>query len=56
MAMGSFLPIVMLCGIIWPIEGMYPGLKYIALFVSIFNIQNLPIQTIEFLATSYQVN
>lgn len=33
MAMGSFLPIVMLCGIIWPIEGMYPGLKYIALFL-----------------------
>lgn len=30
MAMGSFLPIVMLCGIIWPIEGMYPGLKYFA--------------------------
>lgn len=35
MAMGSFLPIVMLCGIIWPIEGMYPGLKFFALFVSI---------------------
>lgn len=34
MAMGSFLPIVMLCGIIWPIEGMYPGLKFFALFVS----------------------
>lgn len=34
MAMGSFLPIVMLCGIIWPIEGMYPGLKYVAFFVS----------------------
>ncbi|XP_055304919.1 ABC transporter G family member 23 [Sitodiplosis mosellana] len=33
MAMGSFLPIVMLCGIIWPIEGMYPGLKYIAWFL-----------------------
>lgn len=30
MAMGSFLPIVMLCGIIWPIEGMFPGLKYFA--------------------------
>lgn len=27
-AMGSFLPIVMLCGIIWPIEGMHPLLKY----------------------------
>lgn len=33
MAMGSFLPIVMLCGIIWPIEGMYPGLKYFAYFL-----------------------
>lgn len=33
MAMGSFLPIVMLCGIIWPIEGMYPGLKYVAFFL-----------------------
>lgn len=30
MAMGSFLPIVMLCGIIWPIEGMHPLLKYIS--------------------------
>lgn len=30
MAMGSFLPIVMLCGIIWPIEGMHPVLKYIS--------------------------
>ncbi|KAL0122985.1 hypothetical protein PUN28_007557 [Cardiocondyla obscurior] len=29
-AMGSFLPIVMLCGIIWPIEGMHPVLKYIS--------------------------
>ncbi|KAG5319387.1 ABCGK protein, partial [Pseudoatta argentina] len=29
-AMGSFLPIVMLCGIIWPIEGMHPILKYIS--------------------------
>uniref|UniRef100_A0A6B2E541 Putative abc transporter n=1 Tax=Phlebotomus kandelakii TaxID=1109342 RepID=A0A6B2E541_9DIPT len=30
MALGSFLPIVMLCGIIWPIEGMTAGLKQIA--------------------------
>jgi hypothetical protein len=30
MAMGSFLPIVMLCGIIWPIEGMHPVLRYIS--------------------------
>lgn len=29
-AMGSFLPFVMLCGIIWPIEGMHPLLKYIS--------------------------
>lgn len=28
--MGAFLPIVMLCGIIWPIEGMHPALKYIS--------------------------
>lgn len=33
MAMGSFLPIVMLCGIIWPIEGMYPGLRHVALLL-----------------------
>ncbi|XP_030375746.1 ABC transporter G family member 20 [Scaptodrosophila lebanonensis] len=32
-AMGSFLPIVMLCGIIWPIEGMYPLLQSITLFL-----------------------
>ncbi|XP_049807591.1 ABC transporter G family member 23 [Schistocerca nitens] len=30
LAMGSFLPIVMLCGIIWPIEGMHPILRYIS--------------------------
>uniref|UniRef100_A0A6M2DJ84 Putative lipid exporter abca1 n=1 Tax=Xenopsylla cheopis TaxID=163159 RepID=A0A6M2DJ84_XENCH len=30
MAMGSFLPIVMLCGIIWPIEGMHQVLRYIS--------------------------
>ncbi|RLU22987.1 hypothetical protein DMN91_005265 [Ooceraea biroi] len=29
-AMGSFLPIVMLCGIIWPVEGMHPTLRYIS--------------------------
>lgn len=32
-AMGSFLPIVMLCGIIWPIEGMYPLLQIFAYFL-----------------------
>ncbi|XP_018804572.1 PREDICTED: ABC transporter G family member 20 [Bactrocera latifrons] len=32
-AMGSFLPIVMLCGIIWPIEGMYPALQFITVFL-----------------------
>ncbi|XP_057341033.1 ABC transporter G family member 23 [Microplitis mediator] len=30
MAMGSFLPIVMLCGIIWPVEGMHPVLRAIS--------------------------
>ncbi|XP_076175367.1 ABC transporter G family member 23 [Ptiloglossa arizonensis] len=30
MVMGSFLPILMLCGIIWPIEGMHYILKYIS--------------------------
>lgn len=30
MAMGSFLPIVMLCGIIWPIEAMNSYLKVIS--------------------------
>lgn len=29
-AMGSFLPVVMLCGIIWPIEGMHPILQKIS--------------------------
>lgn len=28
MALGSFLPIVMLCGIIWPIEAMSPYLTW----------------------------
>ncbi|XP_053976396.1 ABC transporter G family member 23-like [Hylaeus volcanicus] len=30
MVMGSFLPIIMLCGIIWPTEGMHIILKYIS--------------------------
>ncbi|EFA10297.1 ABC transporter G family member 20 [Tribolium castaneum] len=30
MAMGSFLPIVMLCGIIWPIEAMHSILQWIS--------------------------
>lgn len=33
MAMGSFLPIVMLCGIIWPIEGMHPVVKIFSVFL-----------------------
>ncbi|KAL1396672.1 hypothetical protein pipiens_010361 [Culex pipiens pipiens] len=33
MAMGSFLPIVMLCGIIWPIEGMHPLVKPLSIFL-----------------------
>jgi hypothetical protein len=33
MAMGSFLPLVMLCGVIWPIEGMHYLLKYFATFL-----------------------
>ncbi|KAH8362920.1 hypothetical protein KR084_003043 [Drosophila pseudotakahashii] len=32
-AMGSFLPIVMLCGIIWPIEGMFPLLQFFTAFL-----------------------
>ena len=32
-AMGCFLPIVMLCGIIWPIEGMHYQLRKIAYFL-----------------------
>ncbi|XP_011305876.1 ABC transporter G family member 23 [Fopius arisanus] len=31
MAMGSFLPIVMLCGIIWPVQGMHPALRAISI-------------------------
>lgn len=33
MALGSFLPIVMLCGIIWPIEGMHFSLQFISSFL-----------------------
>ncbi|KAL0277533.1 UNVERIFIED_CONTAM: hypothetical protein PYX00_004783 [Menopon gallinae] len=33
MALGSFLPIVMLCGIIWPIEGMHSSLQFISMFL-----------------------
>ncbi|XP_053697536.1 ABC transporter G family member 20 [Sabethes cyaneus] len=33
LAMGSFLPIVMLCGIIWPIEGMHPLVKIFSVFL-----------------------
>ncbi|CAG9761014.1 unnamed protein product [Ceutorhynchus assimilis] len=33
MALGSFLPIVMLCGIIWPIEAMSPYLKWASDFL-----------------------
>ncbi|KAK3921289.1 ABC transporter G family member 23 [Frankliniella fusca] len=33
MALGSFLPIVMLCGIIWPVEGMHYILKFISFFL-----------------------
>ncbi|XP_046806084.1 ABC transporter G family member 23 [Lucilia cuprina] len=32
-AMGSFLPIVMLCGIIWPVEGMFPFLQFVTAFL-----------------------
>lgn len=30
MALGSFLPIVMLCGVIWPIQGMHKALQIVA--------------------------
>ncbi|KAJ0170715.1 hypothetical protein K1T71_013487, partial [Dendrolimus kikuchii] len=30
LALGSFLPMVMLCGIIWPVEGMHVLLQYIS--------------------------
>lgn len=30
MALGSFLPVVMLCGIVWPIEGMHKALQAVA--------------------------
>ncbi|XP_065225209.1 ABC transporter G family member 23 isoform X2 [Planococcus citri] len=33
LALGSFLPIVMLCGIIWPIEGMHVILRVISYFL-----------------------
>lgn len=33
LAMGSFLPFVMLCGIIWPVEGMNKGLQIVSSFL-----------------------
>ncbi|XP_022918128.1 ABC transporter G family member 20 [Onthophagus taurus] len=33
LALGSFLPIVMLCGIVWPIEAMHKSLQIIAFFL-----------------------
>ncbi|XP_050429467.1 ABC transporter G family member 23 [Adelges cooleyi] len=33
LAMGSFLPIVMLCGIIWPVEGMHAAMKTLSFFL-----------------------
>uniref|UniRef100_A0A8D8T4G3 ABC transporter G family member 20 n=1 Tax=Cacopsylla melanoneura TaxID=428564 RepID=A0A8D8T4G3_9HEMI len=33
LAMGSFLPIVMLCGIIWPVQGMHPSVRAISFFL-----------------------
>ncbi|XP_075214504.1 ABC transporter oskyddad isoform X2 [Lycorma delicatula] len=33
LAMGSFLPFVMLCGIIWPVEGMHSILRAISLIL-----------------------
>lgn len=33
LALGSFLPMVMLCGIIWPIEGMHVILQWISYFL-----------------------
>ncbi|CAH2217129.1 jg1545, partial [Pararge aegeria aegeria] len=30
LALGSFLPMMLLCGIIWPIEGMHIILQYIS--------------------------
>lgn len=33
MSLGSFLPFVMLCGIIWPIEAMNDYLRFIAFFL-----------------------
>lgn len=33
LALGSFLPIIMLCGIVWPIEAMHKALKIISFFL-----------------------
>ena len=42
LAMGSFLPIVMLCGIIWPIEGMHPVMRVISIFLPLtFSTESL---------------
>lgn len=33
LALGSFLPMVLLCGIIWPVEAMHTVLQYISFFL-----------------------
>ncbi|XP_041985224.1 ABC transporter G family member 20 [Aricia agestis] len=33
LAMGSFVPMMMLCGIVWPVEGMHVTLQYISYFL-----------------------
>lgn len=33
LALGSFLPIIMLCGIVWPIEAMHKVLRIISFFL-----------------------
>ncbi|VVC96253.1 ABC transporter G family member 23 [Leptidea sinapis] len=33
LALGSFLPMIMLCGIIWPVEGMHTILQWVSYFL-----------------------
>lgn len=41
-AMGSFLPVLMLCGICWPVEGMHYTLKYVSFFLPLtFSTESL---------------
>lgn len=46
LALGSFLPMIMLCGIIWPVEGLFLGVLILWKLVSTyFNLTAVSLQT-----------